>query len=185
MRLNKEFVKGDYSNAEKAEIFVIDKLNSELIDRNISQVKFFHKIKKQDVDISLKSNKDDFTKIIWNIDVHECQFGPPKGGFWPWPLHLPHGVENIMNPQRYKSHFEKDLNFSMILIDKRKRGEWEDSDILLITKEIIEKCDSKIIRSNTFGHNREEMMYIIPYELLKKSFGKKNCIDGIINKLNL
>ena len=180
MRINEEFVGGDYFEAEKSESFVVKQLNNELSKKGISNLKFFHKKNKTDTDIILKFLDNNVWKSLWFIDVHECQFGPPTGGKWSWPLHLPHGVENINNPFRYKNHFENDKNFSMILIDKRKRGRWTEKDIILINKETIKNCNSENIKTHTFGHNREEMMYMIPYNLLDNFWGVENCIEWFL-----
>lgn len=180
MRANKEFVSGAYSLAEKSESFVINELNEELSRINLKNFKFCPKEEKYGIDIILKNVKTN--KIIWFVDVHECQFGPKAGGQWPWPLHLPHGVKNYIKPTRYKANFENIKNFSMILIDLRKRGFWTAEDLTLITKEIISRSNTQEILTNSPGHRRKEPMYMIPYELIKTTSGIKSCISWFVKE---
>ena len=181
-RPNVEFVSGAYSEAENAEKFVIEQLNLELDRIGIKSFKFFSKEHRQEEDIMLKQFNNPDWETIWIIDVHECQFGPPEGGRWPWPLHLPHGVENIHNPFRYKTRFDNLKNFSMVLIDLRKHDKWTTEDIVLVTKEVISKCSSHEIKTHTKGHYRTEPMYLIPYNMLESLWGAEKCVKWFLDQ---
>ena len=183
-RPNIEFVGGAYRHAEEAEDFVIAKLNRQLKILRIYDLKFFKKEKQTDIDIEFKRLIGDCWKNVWFIDVHECQLGPPTGGRWPWPVHLPHGVENEINPFRYKNHFENMANFSIMLVDIRKHRRWSQSDMVLVTKEVVSICETKEIKTHAPGHNRDEPMYMVPYDKLEPTWGAEKSVKWILAKIN-